>query len=435
MNTALATPNVDLPADVSSFLVDAKAYANVDKLHETYTWLRANQPLGRATHPNYSPFWVVTKHADVTAISRDNKLFSNGASSVICRPKAFLDHLIATNGIPHSTKALVHVDGDEHKALRGLTQSWFMPNNILKLNERITTLAQHSVDKLAQSNGQVVDFLNDMALHYPLHVIMDILGVPMEDEPRMLALTQEFFGNQDPDLKRGSDSGDNSEGLALGQNMMAIVADFRSYFDRLTEERRQNPRNDVASLLATATIDGQPLGDLQRLGYYVIIATAGHDTTSSSAATAMWALSQYPELLPRLKAEPALIPQFIDEAIRIATPVRHFMRTAMADTEIRGQRIREGDWLMLCYASANRDEEVFERPFDFNLDRKPNRHLSFGMGAHVCLGQHLAKLELRILFETLIPRLQSVEQAGDMRMMASLFVGGPKSLPLRCVIA
>lgn len=433
MNTTAAVPDIDLPAHISSFLVDAKGYADVERLHATYAWMRAHHPLGRVTHPDYSPFWAVTRHADVTAISRDARLFSNGASSVICRPQAFIDHLIARNGIPHSSKALVHVDGEEHKALRGLTQSWFMPNSILKLNARIAALARQSVDQLAQRNGQEVDFVGDMALHYPLHVIMDILGVPPEDEPRMLALTQEFFGNQDPDLRRGSDGGDS--GLGLAQNMMEIVADFRAYFDRLTEERRHNPRNDVASLLASATIHGEPLGELQRLGYYIIIATAGHDTTSSSASTAMWALSRYPELLPRLKADPGLIPQFIEEAIRIATPVRHFMRTAMADTEIRGRAIRRGDWLMLCYGSANRDEEVFEHPFEFDIDRKPNRHLAFGLGAHVCLGQHLARLELRLLFEELIPRLQSVQQTGEMRMLSSIFVGGPKTLPLRCVIA
>lgn len=434
MNTAASAPSVELPTHISSFLVDAKGYADVERLHEIYSWMRANNPMGLVTHPDYTPFWAVTKHADVIAISRDSKLFSNAASSIVCHTKAFIDHLIAKNGIPHSSRSLVHLDGDEHKALRGLTQSWFMPNSILKLNERISALAKQNVDKLAQSNGQEIDFVDDMALHYPLHVIMDILGVPPEDEPRMLSLTQELFGGQDPDLKRSSDSVGSDNGLDLSQNVLDIVADFQVYFDKLTEERRRSPRNDIASLLATATIDGVPLGDLQRLGYYIIISTAGHDTTSSSASMAMWALSHYPELLPRLKADLSLIPQFIDEVIRIATPVRHFMRTAMADTEIRGRTIRKGDWLMLCYASANRDEEVFDHPFEFDLDRKPNRHLSFGFGAHVCLGQHLAKMELRLLFEALIPRLQSVEQVGDMRIVASNFIGGAKTLPLRCIV-
>jgi len=148
----------------------------------------------------------------------------------------------------------------------------------------------------------------------------------------------------------------------------------------------------------------------------------------------MWALSNFPELLPRLQADPSLIPQFIDEAVRYASPVRHFMRTATADTTIRGRDIRKGDWLMLCYGSANRDEEVFPEPFEFNIDRKPNRHLAFGIGSHVCLGQHLAKMEMRILFEELIPQLQRVEPAGEVDFLASNFVGGPKHLPVRCLM-
>lgn len=249
----------------------------------------------------------------------------------------------------------------------------------------------------------------------------------------MLLLTQELFGSEDPELKRAKQEKSADDG-AMAKNLMAVVADFRDYFEKVTAERRVNPRNDVATLLANAVVNGEPISEVSRLGYYVIIATAGHDTTSSSSAVAMWALSQHPELLPRLQADPSLIPQFIDEAVRIASPVRHFMRTATADTEIRGRTIRKGDWLMLCYGSANRDEEVFDQPFDFNIDRKPNRHLAFGFGAHVCLGQHLAKMEIRILFEEMIPRLQRVEAAGEMEMIASCFVGGPKHLPVRCVM-
>lgn len=423
----------ELPGDVAQVLVDPSAYADPARLHAAYTWARENNPLGRAVNDGFDPFWVVTKHADVTAISRDHNLFHNGDYSVVCRPKASIDHVIATTGRPNIVKALVHVDGDEHKGLRALTQSWFMPNSILKLDERIRGLARQIVDKLQQSDGNTIDFAKDIALHYPLHVIMDILGVPPEDEPRMLLLTQELFGSEDPELKRAKQEKSADDG-AMAKNLMAVVADFRDYFEKVTAEKRVNPRNDVATLLANAVVNGEPISEVSRLGYYVIIATAGHDTTSSSSAVAMWALSQYPELLPRLQADPSLIPQFIDEAVRIASPVRHFMRTATADTEIRGRTIRKGDWLMLCYGSANRDEEVFDQPFDFNIDRKPNRHLAFGFGAHVCLGQHLAKMEMRILFEEMIPRLQRVEAAGEMEMIASCFVGGPKHLPVRCVM-
>ena len=422
----------DLPSDVAKALVNAQVYANIDELHSTYSWARANNPLGRAVTEGFDPFWVVTKHADVAAISRDSQIFRNGDYATISAPKAMIDHLKAVTGSYNGgIKTLVHVDGDEHKGLRTLTQAWFMPNSILKLDERIRDLACRTVDKLAAAEGEVIDFATQIALHYPLHVIMDILGVPAEDEARMLLLTQELFGTEDPEFKReGKDAGGNDD--ALAQNVLAIVADFRAYFEKVTADRRVNPRNDVATLLANAVIDGVPLSEDSRLGYYVIIATAGHDTTSSSTAVAMWALSQYPELLPRLQANPGLIPQFIDEAVRLASPVRHFMRTAAADTEIRGRQIHKGDWLMLCYGSANRDEDVFENPFEFNIDRKPNRHLSFGLGAHICLGQHLAKMEMRILFEEMIPRLQRVEPAGDMAMSASCFVGGPKHLPVRC---
>ncbi|OYD60226.1 UNVERIFIED_ORG: cytochrome P450 [Burkholderia sp. CF145] len=429
----MSTPNFDLPKDMANQLVDPKAYTDLDRLHATYRWARANNPVGRAAADGHDPFWVVTKHADVSAISRDNALFHNGDYSVVCRPKASIEHVIATTGSPNVVRALVHVDGDEHKGLRALTQSWFMPNSILKLDDRIRALARATTERMRQQSGQVIDFANDVALHYPLHVIMDILGVPPEDAPRMLTLTQELFGSEDAEYKRENQRGGDPDG-AMAKALLSVVADFKNYFERLTEERRNNPRNDVASLLASAVVNGQPIDETSRLGYYVIIATAGHDTTSSSTSVAMWALSRFPELLPRLQADPSLIPQFVDEALRYASPVRHFMRTATADTEIRGRAIRNGDWLMLCYGSANRDEEVFPEPFEFNIDRKPNRHLAFGFGGHVCLGQHLAKMEMRVLFEELIPKLQRVEPAGEMDFIASSFVSGPKRLPVRCLM-
>lgn len=430
----MSSTNYELPKDMANQLVDARTYANVDRLHALYATARAEYPVARANVEGYEPFWVISKYADVAAISRDSKLFHNGDYSVVCRPKSALEHVIATTGCPHFVRALTHMDGDEHKSLRALTQSWFMPNSILKLDGRIRKLASEIVEKIRLQDGQPIDFSTDYALHYPLHVIMDILGVPQEDAPRMLMLTQEFFGSEDSDLKRKNPSEGDSSGAAMGKAMMSVVEDFKVYFEQLTEDRRKNPRNDIATLLANAEVNGQPIDEVARLGYYFIIATAGHDTTSSSTSVAMWALSRFPELVPRLQADLSLIPQFIDEALRFASPVRHFMRTATADTEIRGRVIRKGDWLMLCYGSANRDEEVFPEPFQFNIDRKPNRHLAFGIGNHVCLGQHLAKMEMRILFEELIPKLRRVEPAGDMDFVASNFVGGPKHLPLRCLM-
>ncbi|WP_429585460.1 cytochrome P450 [Paraburkholderia youngii] len=429
----MSMTNYDLPKDIANRLVDPQSYTNLDGLHEIYAWARANNPVGRAMADAHDPFWVVTKHADVSMISRNNALFRNGDYSVVCRPQASIAHVIAATGSPNIVRSLVHVDGDEHKRLRALTQSWFMPNSVLKLEARIRSLAHLMIGELVQQSGSVIDFANDFALHYPLNVIMDILGVPQEESPRMLRLTQEMFGSEDAEYKREiTRQGD--AGSAIGKALLSVVADFKGYFDRLTEDRRKNPRNDIATLLANPVVDGQPIDEATRLGYYVIIAAAGHDTVSSSISVAMWALCQFPHLLPRLKADPSLIPQFIDESLRYASPVRHFMRTAAADTNLRGRTIRKGDWLMLCYGSANRDEEVFPDPFVFDIDRRSNRHIAFGAGAHVCLGQHLANMEMRILFEELIPKLQFVEPVGDVEFMTSNFVSGPKHLPIRCVL-
>ena len=189
-------------------------------------------------------------------------------------------------------------------------------------------------------------------------------------------------------------------------------------------------RYDLATLLANAEIDGAPLPPFERTGYYMIIATAGHDTTSSSTACAMWALATVPGLLERVRGDLSLVPALIEESIRWATPVKTFMRSASADTELRGRKIKANDWLMLCYASGNRDEEVFPDSETFDIDRKPNRQIAFGNGAHLCLGQHLARMEMRILFEELIPRLKSVRLNGEPKLSESFFVNGLKTLPI-----
>jgi cytochrome P450 len=187
----------------------------------------------------------------------------------------------------------------------------------------------------------------------------------------------------------------------------------------------------VASVIANGKLDGEPINDFEAMSYYVIVATAGHDTTSSSTAGAIWGLCQYPEELAKLKADPSLIPGLVDEAIRWTTPVKHFMRSATADTELGGRKIAKGDWLWLAYPSGNRDETVFDDPDAFRVDRSPNKHLAFGYGAHLCLGQHLAKMEMRILFEELLPRLETLAFNGEPRRSLASFVSGPKSLPIK----
>jgi hypothetical protein len=207
------------------------------------------------------------------------------------------------------------------------------------------------------------------------------------------------------------------------------------YFKQITDDRKANPKGDVASVIANGMIDGQPINDFEAMSYYVIVATAGHDTTSSSTAGAVWGMCQFPEAFAKVKADLSLIPGLVDESIRWITPVKHFMRSATADAEVGGRPIAKGDWLWLAYPSGNRDEAVFEDPDAFRPERNPNRHLAFGYGAHLCLGQHLAKMEMRILWEELLPRLKSLEFAGEPARSNGSFVGGPKRLPIRYAMA
>ena len=415
-----------IPNDIAVNLVLPAAYAD-HTIHDTYKWLRANNPLGRAEVEGYDPFWVVTKHADILEVSRQNALFHNGdRQTTLTNQEGDKKVREMTGGSPHLVRSLVQMDAPDHPKYRALTQSWFLPQNIKSLEERIRRIARASVDKMMAKGGQC-DFVNEVALHYPLHVIMEILGVPESDEPRMLMLTQELFGASDPELGRAPQEEDPQKALAAIQG---VLMDFYQYFAKITADRREHPKDDLASVIANSKIDGAPISEFEALSYYVIVATAGHDTTSSSTAGAMWALCDDPKEFDKVRSDPSLIPGLIDEAVRWTTPVKHFMRSATEDTELRGRKIAKGDWLMLCYASGNRDEDVFENPYKFDAGRKPNKHLSFGYGAHLCIGQHLAKMEMRILYEELLPHLKSVKLAGEPKNSQAVFVNGPKKLPI-----
>ncbi len=422
-----------IPQPLADSLVTPAAYAD-GTIHETYRWLRENEPMGVAEIQGVDPFWVATKHADILEISRQNDLFHNGDRSPTLTSQV-VDKKVREmmGGSPHLLRTLIHMDSPDHYQYRALTQAWFMPQNLKKLEDRIRTIARASVDKMAATGGEC-DFVNEVALHFPLHVIMEILGVPESDEPRMLKLTQELFGAADPELGRGGEATTVADTPDRDIDF-GVIVDFSNYFRELSEARRKTPTDDLASVIANSQVNGQPISDLEAMSYYIIVATAGHDTTSSSTGGAMWALAENPEQFRKLKADPSLIPGLVDESIRWTTPVKTFMRTVTADTEFAGRQMKKNDWLMLCYASGNRDADVFEAPDEFRIDRKPNKHLAFGYGAHLCLGQHLAKMEMRILWEEMIPRLQSVELAGTPANSHAVFVNGPKRLPLRFKMA
>jgi cytochrome P450 len=355
----------------------------------------------------------VTRHADILAVERQHDRFWNTSRAVL--QSDAVEARAQASGV--DIKTLIHMDGDEHRATRKITNDWFRPTSLRQNLERaIARLARRYVDRM-QELGGACDFSADVALYYPLHVIMSVLGVPESDEPRMLRLTQQLFGAEDPDF--GGPDGEQAQ--------LAALMDFYTYFNQITVDRRERPTNDIASTIANARLD-----DLASVSYYVIIATAGHDTTSSSLAGGLEALVRSPEQLRALRDDPALIDNAVDEMIRWVTPVRHFMRYAQEDATVGSTRIRKGERLLLAYLSGNRDESVFPDPFRFDVRRvNAEDHVAFGIGVHFCLGAHLARMELRAFFRELLPRLESIELAGKPEYTATTFVGGPKRVPIR----
>jgi cytochrome P450 len=406
--------------DAGLVFTDPAAYADDERFHAACTVLRRDDPVHRVEADGFNPFWAVTKHADVLEVEKQHERFLN-APRPLLMPKEADDRRAVTGDV---LRTLIHMDDPDHRIFRAMTADWFRPASLSRLEARIAELAKRYVDRMVDLGGEC-DFCTDVAVHYPLYVILSILGLPESDFPRLLTLTQELFGASDPELQRG----------ATPEEQMQTVMELFQYFNAVIEDRRAHPTDDLASVVANARIDGELVNIVDAASYYVIIATAGHDTTSSSIAGGLHALLQHPDQLDRLRADPSLVPSAVEEMIRWVTPVKQFMRTATEDYELRGTRIREGDALLLSYPSANRDEDVFDEPFAFDVARNPNKHVAFGFGAHYCLGAQLARMEGRALYDELVPRLRSIELAGEPSYMQTLFVGGPKHLPIRYEVA
>ena len=355
-------------------------------------------------------------HYAVLDVERDNEHFRNAPRPLLV--PAVMEARAAANG-GQVLRTLIHMDDPEHKAFRAITASWFLPGRIRMLEGRIRELAVRYIDHMTDLGGSC-DFAQEVAVGFPLHVILSILGLPEEDFPKMLQLTKELFDADDDEVIRSKDPAER----------MAMLLDFFQYFMALTADRRAKPTDDLASTIANATIEGQLLNDFDAASYYVIIATAGHDTTSSSIAGGLEALLRHPDQLARLRDDPSLGPTAVEEIIRWETPVKEFMRTAVEDRVIGGETIPAGDSVYLAYLSANRDEAAFEDPFRFDVGRTDNKHVAFGHGVHFCLGAHLARLELRIFTEELLARVTDIQFAGEPSRSATVFVGGLKHLPI-----
>ena len=398
-----------------------ETYADEKELHDIFTFMRKNDPVSWVEPDQYRPFWAITKHEDIIEIEKQNELFINDPRTTLMDIPTEDAIKEFTGGSHLLVRSLVHMDNPDHQLYRSLTQKWFAPPNLESLKKDIRNIAKEYVNKMVD-HGNECDFAKDVAIFYPLRVIMSILGVPKEDEPRMLRLTQELFGGRDEDMIR-----DESETSSESNT----ITDFFEYFTALTEDRRKNPTNDVSSVIANAQINNEQLGHLEAMSYYVIIATAGHDTTSSSTAGGILALIENPEQLSKLKNNPSLMTSAVEETIRWVTPVKNFFRTATQNYDLKDRKIKKDDSILLCYPSGNRDEEIFDDPFEFKVDRSPNRHLAFGHGAHLCLGKYLAKIEMEIFYEELFKKIENIELNGEPEWVKASFVSGLKSLPIR----
>ncbi len=399
---------------VAAVLADPTAYADEPRLHAALTQLRATDPVCLVDVPGYRPFFGITKHADIMAVERDNTVFTNSPRPVLTTIEG--DEQQAMMGV----STLIHMDGPQHRVIRAIAADWFRPKAMRALKVRIDELARTFVDGMRDAGGEC-DFVQEVAVNFPLYVIMSLLGLPEADFPRILKYSQELLGNDDAEFQRGASM--EERGLALFEMF--------SYFNEVTALRRATPTEDLASTIANARIDGEPLSDIDTVSYYLIIATAGHDTTSATISGGMHALIENPDQLQRLRDDPALMALATEEMIRWVTPVKEFMRTAQQDTVVRGVPIAAGESVLLSYVSANRDEDVFADPFRFDIGRDPNKHIAFGFGVHFCLGAALARMEINSFFSELIPRLHTVELNGRAEHTATTFVGGLKHLPIR----
>ena len=416
----MSTPTQDRRASKEGrALADPTAYADDARLHAALTHLRANEPVAWVDNPPYRPFWAITKHADIMSIERENNLFISEPRPLLSTAQGD-DLAKAQLEAGMGLRTLIHMDDPHHRDVRAIGADWFRPKAMRALKIRVDELAKRYVDRMHEI-GPECDFVTEIAVNFPLYVIMSLLGLPEEDFPRMHMLTQEMFGGDDDEYKRGT----------TPEEQMAVLVDFFTYFARLTASRREHPTDDLASAIANGRINGEPLSEVDTASYYVIVASAGHDTTKDAISGGLRALIDNPDQLDRLRGDLGLMPTAVEEMIRWSTPVKEFMRTATADTEVRGVRIAEGESVYLAYVSGNRDEEVFEDPFRFDVSRDPNRHVAFGYGVHFCLGAALARMEMNSLFTELLPRIESIELAGEPELSATTFVGGLKHLPIR----
>lgn len=400
-------------------IISNDSYAQNGYPHDAWARLRRESPVHWFDHPGAQPpYWAITKHADIVEISRKPELFR-------IKPRiAVLPDLPPVEpGSEPPARHLLNMDPPDHGVFRKVVSAQFTPRAIRAHSERIETIAQDVLDAAAGTGVQDGDFVERISAPFPLFVLAELLGVPRGDWVQLFQWTNETIGSADPEYQK---EGERPEDTAE-RSRLALFG----YFAKMVEARRSAPRDDLVSLILASRPKGEPIPPLELLSYYYLLVVAGNETTRNALSGGILALAEHPEQWAKLRAHPELIEAAVEEIVRWTSPVIQFTRTATQDYEIRGVTVKARQSVCMFYPSANRDEDVFEDPYAFRVDRTPNPHLAFGVGEHFCLGANLARLELRVMLRALLDRMVSIEVTGACDRLRSSFVGGIKRLPVR----
>jgi cytochrome P450 len=402
------------PSDLD--LLSPDLYVRHGYPHDAWTRLRREAPVCFMENA-VMPYWAVTKHADIAWVGKHPELFLNAPLLVL--PSEPRDLVREFEPPP----TLIQMDGHKHTAYRKLISKRFTPGALKRIHADIEAIAREIVDALLEQGDEGrCDFVAQVAAPLPIAVIAWLLGVPKADWRLLFDWTNRTIGAADPEYQVA--------GQTPGQTAQKAMAELFMYFAKLVEEKRKNPADDLVSMFVQAEVDGAPLPPMDVLSFCMIVVVAGNETTRNGTSGGMLTLIEHPAELAKIQRDPSRLADGIEEMLRWVSPIIHFARTATQDVELRGQKIRKGDKLGLFYPSANRDEEVFDRPFTFDVDRTHNRHIAFGMGEHFCAGAHVARLELEMAFKYLLPRIDFIELDGPVERLRSSLVGGVKHLPI-----
>ena len=379
--------------------------------YERFEWLRDNDPVSHHEHPDYDGgYWVVARHADVQAVSRNPEVWRNS-------PAPFVE--IPPGSAPEpEMDLLINLDGHEHVQMRRIVNKGFSPRRVAELQDRLRARVDSIIGGLRGRHS--ADLVHDLALWLPLHVIADMVGIPEPDRAEVFGWTEKTFGF-DPEL-------------GMDERNKAMTEMF-AYADDLSRERQESPQDDMLSLLLQAEVEGHRLTQFQVSAFFMLLQNAGSETTRNLITTGTLALIEFPDQLERLRSDLSILPAAIEELLRYVTPVMYFCRQAAEDTRIGDLPISRGDRVVLSYPSANRDDRVFDRPDTLELTRKPNDHVAFGAGGpHFCMGASLARIEARTMFEQIVTRFEGLSVDGDARRMPrvhSNLIDGFAELPIR----